>query len=106
VKHPRIYADFQNADSQGRLRLNCVGTTKDLARQKVSLSEGLVLTLYSDDADREGNADDLEVEAKVEYSDSEQCWVAHIDWDNIRHASETQPVNSRTAPSTIPGDHG
>ena len=23
---PKIYADFHNADSQGRLRLNCVGT--------------------------------------------------------------------------------
>jgi len=65
VKTPRIYADFQNADSQGRLRLNCIGTTKDLARENVVLQQGSVLTLYSDDADAEGNADDLEVTGVV-----------------------------------------
>ena len=40
---PKIYADFHNADSQGRLRLNCVGTTDDLARQQVELRKGLLL---------------------------------------------------------------
>ena len=30
---PRIYADFHNADAQGRLRLNCIGTEEDLASQ-------------------------------------------------------------------------
>ncbi|WP_277883249.1 hypothetical protein [Nostoc sp. FACHB-190] len=29
---PRVFADFHNADSQGRLRLNCTGTIEDLAR--------------------------------------------------------------------------
>lgn len=42
---PRIYADFHNADTQGSLRLNCVGTIKDLSRRQVELHEGLQLTL-------------------------------------------------------------
>ena len=32
---PKVYADFHNADPQGRLRLNCIGTTEDLARHNV-----------------------------------------------------------------------
>lgn len=59
---PKIYADFQNADSQGRLRLNCVGTLEDLAQQHVQLREGLCLTLYADDLDDQGRPDELLVE--------------------------------------------
>ncbi len=84
MKEPRIYADFHNADAQGRLRLNCVGTTKDLARKQVALRPGVILTLYSDDADAEGNSDDLEVSGVVEYSQAEQCWVARVDWKRQR----------------------
>jgi hypothetical protein len=87
VKIPRVYADFQNADAEGRLRLNCVGTTKDLARKNVVLQPGTILTLYSDDADEEGRPDDLLVTGVVEYSEGEQCWVARVDWRAIRHAS-------------------
>jgi hypothetical protein len=90
VTRPRIYADFHNGDAQGRLRLTCVGTIQDLARQKVELKAGLVLTLYADDADSRGQPDDLEIEGVVEYSDAERCWVAQIDWSAIRHASDVR----------------
>ena len=36
---PKVYADFQNADARGRIRLNCIGTIEDLARQKIELRE-------------------------------------------------------------------
>ena len=36
-KKLRIFADFNNADENGRLRLNCTGTIEDLARQKIEL---------------------------------------------------------------------
>ncbi len=55
----KVYADFQNADSQGRLRLNCVGTVQDLSRQQIQLREGLDVTLYSEE---------LEVKGQVQYS--------------------------------------
>ncbi len=71
---PRIFVDFHNADEQGRLRLNCVGTTEDLSRQQVSLHDGQLLTLYSED---------LEVEGEVAYSTEEHLWVAIIDWGEI-----------------------
>ena len=86
---PVVYADLHNADAQGRVRLNSVGTIRDLARQQVQLRKGLVLALYSDDADDRGRPDDLHVPGVVEYSSEEQCWVAVIDWGAIRHASDS-----------------
>jgi hypothetical protein len=85
---PKIYADFHNADPQGRIRLNCVGTTEDLAQQQVELREGLVLTLYADDLDDKGQLDELLVDGVVSFSEDEHCWVAAIDWNAIHHASE------------------
>ena len=103
---PRVYADFQNADPQGRLRLNCDGTARDLARQQVRLHDGLVLTLYSDDSDDQGRRDELEVIGVVQQSAEEQCWVARIDWAAVRHVSERDcgPVEAPTEPprTTVP----
>lgn len=84
MNKPRIFADFHNADAQGRLRLNCAGTVEDLACQKIFLAEGQSLILYSED---------LEVDGVVRYSQKENLWVAVIDWDAIR---EVVPVVSQT----------
>ena len=72
---PKIYADFHNADHQGRVRLNCVGTVQDLSRYRIKLKENLMLTLYSED---------LETEGQVQYSNEENLWVAIIDWNAIK----------------------
>jgi hypothetical protein len=80
MNKPRVFADFHNADTQGRLRLNCIGTVEDLARQQISLQDGQSLVLYSED---------LEVDGVVRYSEEENLWVAVIDWDAIR---EITPV--------------
>ena len=85
---PRIYADFHNADSRGRLRLNSVGTIEDLARQQIELREGLALTIYSDDLDEQGALDKLLVDGIVSFSEEEDCWIATIDWSAIRHSSD------------------
>jgi hypothetical protein len=71
----RVFADFHNADVEGRLRLNCIGTMEDLAHQQISLQDGQVLTLYSED---------LEVDGVIQYSTEENLWVAVIDWNAIR----------------------
>ena len=36
-----LYADFNNADAGGRLRLNCQGTLDDLIAEQIDLREGL-----------------------------------------------------------------
>ena len=88
---PRVYADFHNADAHGRLRLNCVGTIEDLARQGITLRDGLPLTFYADDLDPQGQPDELRVNGVVSFSEEEHCWVAVIDWSAIHHASE-EPI--------------
>jgi hypothetical protein len=80
MTRPKVYADFQNADPAGRVRLNCVGTVEDLARHQVALRDGLTLTLYADDADAQGRPEELQADAIVTFSTDENCWVATIDW--------------------------
>jgi len=75
----RVFADFHNADTQGRLRLNCVGTVEELARQGIALRDGLRLTFYSED---------LEADGQVRCSTDENVWVAIIDWKTIRRQKE------------------
>lgn len=79
MNNPRIFADFQNADAKGRLRLNCIGTIEYLSRYGTQLIEGGKLLIYSEE---------LEVDAVVVYSDEEKIWVATIDWDRIREVAE------------------
>ncbi len=85
---PRVYADFQNLDGENRLRLTCSGTRRDLERQGIELREGMTLTLYTDDATDEGQPDELLAEGIVHYNEAENCWVAAIDWKEIRHKSD------------------
>src|SRR5712691_2590154 len=75
MNHPKVFADFHNADAHGRLRLNCIGTVEDLAQQQIVLRDGLPLTFYSEE---------LEVDGVVHYSTDENVWVAVIDWRAIR----------------------
>ena len=72
-----IYADFNNADPAGRLRLNCVGTVRDLGRLGVRLQDGLRLRVHDEE---------LEADGEVSYSSDEQIWVAKIDWNAVRVA--------------------
>lgn len=74
-----IYADFNNADPNGRLRLSCSGTVSDLTRLGIVFKSGDRF-IFSDG--------ELSVEGIVEYSDSEARWVAVIDWDKVRTIDE------------------
>ncbi len=82
MKKSRVFADFHNADSKGRLRLNCAGTLADLACQKITLRDSQHLIFYSEE---------LEVDGIVQYSDEEGLWVAIIDWNAIREVTLTDP---------------
>lgn len=79
VSYPRIFADFHNADPEGRLRLNCIGMIEDLAQQRIELWVGQVLTLYSEE---------LEGDGAVQYSEAEKVWVARINWDQLRQVED------------------
>lgn len=92
---PRIYADFQNLDDFNRLKLASAGTAEDVARLGVQLRDGLMVTFYTDDADDEGRADELLVEGIVRFNEDERCWVAEVDWNAVRHASDEARVSQR-----------
>jgi len=72
---PVVYADFNNADTQGRLRLNCQGTIEDLERQRIHLQQNLQLMLQMEN---------LQCAGTVVFSDNEGIWVAAIDWPAIK----------------------
>ena len=93
MQHPKVFADFHNADAQGRLRLNCIGTVEDLAQQQIVLRDGLPLTFYSEE---------LEVEGVVQYSTDEHVWVAVIDWQAIR---DMEPQALSPEDTTLPQHH-
>jgi hypothetical protein len=75
----RVFVDFHNADLQGRLRLNCIGTIEDLSREHTELENGQRLVLYGED---------LEVDGIVQFSEDEKIWVVAIDWHQIRQVGE------------------
>ncbi len=102
MSSPRIFADFQNTDAQGRVRLNTVGTLEDLSRLQVHLREGLALTLYQDDADEQGRPQELQAEGVATYSQGERCWVATIDWDALRRVPFKDVASSHGAPPAPP----
>jgi hypothetical protein len=66
----------------------------------------MLLSMYADDADAEGRPDDLEVTGIVEYSESEQGWVARVDWNAIRHASDVQPEDEDAKRASVPAARG
>jgi hypothetical protein len=92
---PRIYHDFHLTDASGRLKLTLLGTLHDLVAQGIDLREGQTLMFWCDDATDEGEDDALLVEGVVYYNPDEQCWVAAIDWNAFRHASEEEGVESK-----------
>lgn len=69
-----IYADFNNADAAGRLRLNATGSLRDLERLPESPVDGQAVTVVSED---------LRVEGIMRFSVEEDIWVAEIDWNAI-----------------------
>jgi hypothetical protein len=79
MSYPKVFADFHNADPAGRIRLNCVGTLQDLARQGIRLQPGEPLRLYSEE---------LEADGVVQFSEEEKTWVAVIDWKALSGARE------------------
>jgi len=57
----------------------------------------MVLAFYSDDADDEGEPDELLAQGVVHYDATQQCWVAAIDWNALYHASEQPGRNGKIA---------
>jgi hypothetical protein len=70
-----IHADFNNADAEGRVRLNGAGTLRDLARLGTRLHDRMPLTIHDEE---------LAADAEAVYAPNEAIWVAKIDWSLVR----------------------
>jgi len=79
---PSIEVDFNNCDSEGRVRLNTVGARRSLNESQVTLRSGLEVELTSGDFSP--------IKGIVEYSDSERIWVARFDVNDLRD-NEMEP---------------
>ncbi|ADI63220.1 hypothetical protein [Trichormus azollae] len=64
-----VFAEFNNGDEEGHLRLNPIGTMDDLVNQNMELQDGKIMTFYSEH---------LEVDGIIKHSQEENIWVAII----------------------------
>lgn len=72
----KIFADFNNSDEKGRVRLNANGTLDDIRNKQMELVDGLEVLLDDDDG--------LVISGQVEFSKEENIWVAVIDWSKLK----------------------
>ena len=75
----KLFVDFNNADSYGRIRLNTNGTLEDIRNAKVVLHNDMKVTL--------DDSDGLRVLGYIEFSTEEKIWVAKINWNEIEKYS-------------------
>ena len=61
----------------------------------------MALTLYTDDATDDGQSDELLADGVVHFNQTENCWVATIDWQAIRHASTEGKLQRKIGSAVI-----
>ena len=72
---PKLFADFNNADQHGRVRLKTNGTFADIKKWNLKLKKGMQVLLDDNDS--------LTTVGQLKYSDEENIWVAEINWDTL-----------------------
>jgi hypothetical protein len=77
--HAVIHADFQNADAQGRVRLNTAGALAAIASLGIELEPDMRVLLI--------DGEELTAVGTVMWSEAEKIWVAEVDWDDAVKAS-------------------
>jgi hypothetical protein len=71
----KIFVDFNNADVNGRIRLNTVGSLHDIAVLGEEIRVGLEVLLDDEE--------ELSIKGVVEFSFDEDIWIAKVDWDEL-----------------------
>lgn len=70
----RVFADFNNLDRYGRVRLNTNGTEEDLQQLGLTLSSGITVVL--------DDTEEFVAIAKVALSETGE-WVGVVDWQHL-----------------------
>lgn len=68
---PSIFADFNNLNQRGNVKLNTFGTNDDLSRLGITLMEGLLLHLT--------DTEEFAVSARVRWG-GDDGWIAVVEW--------------------------
>jgi len=71
----RIYADFNNRNEDGFVRLTVVGSERDLTKYETSLTEGINVILYDEE---------LEIDATLKRDPRLNIWLGVPDWTTRR----------------------
>jgi hypothetical protein len=74
---PRIYFDANEQDDSGAYLLSISGAQDDIKRLGDSLHPRMRVLLYM--------ANELEVEATLEYDSVYKRWLGRADWSTLRH---------------------
>ena len=77
----RVYFDPLN-------RYFTLGTLQDLEQEQICPAEGMTLLFYNDDADENGNEDNLIFEGVIYFDKNAARWSAVIDEKSYRHESD------------------
>jgi hypothetical protein len=86
LEMPSIEVDFNNCDREGRVRLNTIGAIRSLNESRVTLRNGLEVELTSGDT--------FPLKGIVEYSETEQIWVARFNLNDLRDKVIDTPSES------------
>lgn len=89
MTRPIVYADFNNLDEKPNwVRINCLGTIRDMKSWGIIPEENRPITFYTDDLDDDHKLDNLLVDGKFHYVSESKRWVGVVDWNTLRHESD------------------
>lgn len=98
LDRPRVYVDLNGGGRVGDTyiaSLDSRATAADLLKFGITPQEGMRLHFWTDDGDAEGNPDPLLFMGSLHFSEEEGVWMAHIDWNGFRNASEVRKSDKR-----------
>jgi len=89
-----FYVDFNEMIDANTVLLSAGDCKIDSRGVTVQLQEGMLVTVYMDDLNENGSADNLVANGVVTKNTDAACWAAHVKWccridgDGIRPQSE------------------
>lgn len=91
---PRLYVDFNEMLEPGLYLLSKTDTRLDSDGNTIALTNGMNISIYSDDLNDRGERDYLIAEAVVERNTTSLGWGTNVKWccrvdrDGIKHESD------------------
>lgn len=93
---PRVYVDFNEMPTEDEVLLSKEDSKADSSGTVIEFAEGMVVAVYSEDFDEDGNQDNLIAEGTAQRNHhggwtSAAKWLLKINDRGIRHESDESP---------------